>query len=253
VKSQQAEWRNRKDDEKLAIDKAMLCKLVAELNSCFFVCGSKIFRQKRGTAMGLSPAPFMANLVLYMQERKWAKQFKTAEMIILRFLDDVLGINARVSVLGKNIYKPPLKFTEDPAVQDPQNQDLRNLHFLGLDIQVNVNTGSVSWSTYDKRSDYGFRINKMPHRKSCIHSCTLRSVIVGQSHRAALTNKHLVDFRNNVENLIDDAILNGWPRPKIFENCLAFIRKLDHSKTVSWKCTKSELKQHFERYISNQH
>jgi hypothetical protein len=248
--SQQAEWRNVKDEDKMAIDKSMLCKLVAELNSCYFVCGSKISKQKRGTAMGLSPAPFMANLVLYMQERKWAKQFKTAEMIILRYLDDVLGLNAKVSQLGKDIYKPPLKFTEDPAVQDPNDSNLQSLHFLDLNIQVNASSGAVSWSTYDKRSDYGFRINKMPHRDSCIHSCTLRSVIVGQSHRAALTNKHRKDFQANVENLIDDAILNGWPKPKIFENCLAFIRKLDHAKTVSWKCTKTDLKKHFGQHIA---
>ena len=250
AKSQTAEWRGTRDDEKLSIDREMLGKLVTELNSCFFVCGSKIYKQKRGTAMGLSPAPFMANLVLYMQERKWGKQFKTAGMEILRYLDDVLGLNAEVSKLGLDIYKPPLKFTEDPATPDPMNPNVRNLHFLDLDIRVDISSGETSWSTYDKRAEYGFRVNKIPRRDSCIHSCTLRSVIVGQCHRAVLTNKKLKDFLRNAETLIDDAILNGWPKPKIFENTLAFIRKLDHAKTIEWRCKKRDIKCHFDSYIS---
>ena len=174
-------------------------------------------------------------------------------MEILRYLDDVLGLNAFVSKLGLEIYKPPLKVTEDPATIDPQNCNLRNLHFLDLDIQVDITTGETSWSTYDKRSDYGFRVNKMPRRDSCIHSCTLRSVIIGQCHRAVLTNKKLPDFLKQVGRLIDDAIYNGWPKPKIFENTLAYLRKLDHAKTVEWRTTKTFLKDFFKSKLGYVH
>jgi hypothetical protein len=237
-----AEWRSNLDDEKLSIDRKMLCSLISELNSCFFVCGSKIFKQKRGTAMGLSPAPFMANLVLYGQERVWANQFLKKGMTILRFLDDVLGINAKISELGVDIYRDPLKYTEDPAIPSRFDPNIRNLHFLDLDIQVNVETGQSSWSTYDKRSDYGFKINKMPRRDSNIHSCTLRSVIIGQCLRTVLTNKKLSDFKKNASLVLSDAVANRWPKAKVFENFLAFVRKLPHAQTTKWQCDKKDLK-----------
>ena len=40
---------------------------------------------------------------------------------------------------------------------DPKNPNVRNLHFLDLDIRVDVSSGETSWSTYDKRAEYNFR------------------------------------------------------------------------------------------------
>ena len=66
----------------------------------FFRVGSKSFRQVIGIPMGSDPAPFIANLFLYIYENRFMTNLKKTDLSreknlrhVFRFIDDLIALN----------------------------------------------------------------------------------------------------------------------------------------------------------------
>ena len=67
------------------------------IDNAFFQVGSKMFRQIIGIPMGSDPAPFIANLFLYVYENRYMEKLKKSDLArarnlrhVFRFIDDLI-------------------------------------------------------------------------------------------------------------------------------------------------------------------
>ena len=72
------------------------------INNAFFQVGSKMFRQIIGIPMGSDPAPFIANLFLYVYENRYMEKLKKSDLArarnlrhVFRFIDDLISLNGQ--------------------------------------------------------------------------------------------------------------------------------------------------------------
>ena len=70
------------------------------IENAFFQVGDKVFRQKIGIPIGSDPAPFLANLFLYVYESKFISNLIKSDPArarkfrhIFRFIDDLISLN----------------------------------------------------------------------------------------------------------------------------------------------------------------
>ena len=92
-------------DNVICLNKQQMKDAVAYLLFNYFTVGPKIFCQIIGTPMGSDPAPFFANLFLYLYKSKWMNELKKNDLIkvrklcnIFRFVDDLNSIIDRVLI-----------------------------------------------------------------------------------------------------------------------------------------------------------
>ena len=94
-----AGWRNNgnvRSYSKLAVKRAV--KYVIE--NAFFQVGYMLFRQKIGIPIESDPAPFFANLFLYVYESKFIDNLVKTDLVralkfrhVFRFIDDLVSLN----------------------------------------------------------------------------------------------------------------------------------------------------------------
>jgi hypothetical protein len=140
------------------------------VENCFFKVGGLLFRQTIGIPMGSDPAPFLANLFLYVYESEWLQDLKKTDPIrarrfvnVFRYIDDLISINDRDEFLNSylSIYPPQMKLTKE-------NSSHKEATFL--DMGIEINNGTISTKLYDKRDAFGFSIVRMPYASSNVPS-----------------------------------------------------------------------------------
>ena len=180
--------------------------------------------------MGSAPAPLLADLSLYLMEKDLVESGNaiSAGALILRYLDDVLSVNASYKDVAKDAYDEPLKFLPDP----PKNGKL-----AFLDLELEVTNGKFKYRTFDKRRSFPFNINSCPHFDSCVSVSTHCGVGIGQFVRYYRTNYAYADFVYNCKMYIETMRRrNGrtWHARMIANR---FLKK--HFETHKWHVEKS--------------
>lgn len=114
--------------------------------------------------------------------------------MVCRFLDDVLNVNCNFFEIAPNIYPPKLKVTREKI-----NPVSNTLPFH--DLSLRLKNGKISYSTYDKRRQYQFDINRLPNADSNIHPKTVIGTVVSQVIGIYRTNLHFEDFIKKMQQL----------------------------------------------------
>ncbi len=190
----------------------------------FIQVGNKIYRQKEGCPMGGSPSPIVANLVLFLLEELYITSnqgdWDDLRILVLRFLDDVFAINAKISDVVEAIYQTP---TDKKLTTTTTKEESRCMPFL--DINIKRLNFKVHLSTYDKRDAYGFDINKLPHYWSNIHDKTIVGTLISQFLRACKLNDKEDTLRVHLRNLAQSCSRNKIPRALVAQAAKKFQKR----------------------------
>ena len=110
-------WRKPSKDFRLYSKESVLEYLIG---NAFFQVDSEIFRQVIGIPMGSDPAPFIANLFLYIYENRFLTTLKMTDLSraknlrhVFRFIDDLIALNDNDEFMRshKDIYPPEMEVT----------------------------------------------------------------------------------------------------------------------------------------------
>ena len=128
------------------------------LDNCYFTLGSYIFRQLIGVPIGVSPGPYIANLVLFYYENKfieclYKKDYVTAKRLnyTFRLIDDISSINSDglFQQVYTDIYPASLTLNKENVGDQQANV---------LDLNINIEGGRFEVKLFDKRDDFPFSI-----------------------------------------------------------------------------------------------
>ena len=175
------------------------------ITCCYFVLGNLLFIQTIGMPMGIDPAPFWANIYLYMYESKYiasltkinsskedkilAKRFHATS----RFIDDLLALNdgGKFGKVHKKIYSKEMHLKKEHSG--------KRATYLELDISVLHKI--FVYKLFDKRDDFPFSIVKMPYLSSNIPYNIFYNTISSEILRIARCSLFYTDFLEKARTL----------------------------------------------------
>ena len=180
----------------------MLKKTVEHLiRESYFKVGTTTLIQRIGIPMGISPAPYWANLYLHMHEYKYMKNKikenkKHARLFNnnMRFIDDMICINDS-GEFGKeysNIYPESLEL----------KCEYDGLKATFLDLNISIQQGKFTYKLFDKRDNYKFKIIRMPYMTSNIPTRIYYATFMSEMLRIARTTLECGDFTEKSKVLI---------------------------------------------------
>ena len=153
--------------------------------------------------MGTDCAPYLANLFLYAYEFDFLnstlkqKDFATLYKFnkCFRYIDDLLAINNDnyLNDFKARIYPPELELT----CEDKDNQNVTY-----LDLQLQIENRSITYSLYDKRDNFGFTIVNFPDLSGNIPTNQSYSIFISQLVRYARCCKKFNDFQTRTSLLV---------------------------------------------------
>ena len=173
------------------------------IDNAFFQVGDKVFRQIIGIPMGSDPAPFIANLFLYVYENRFMTNLKKNDLAraknlrhVFRFIDDLLALNDNEEFMRshKEIYPPEMELKVE-------NENNYSASFL--DLALAVNEGVIDTKLFDKRDAFNFSVVRMPYRCSNIPKKMFYSTIGAEILRICRATSHYNFFLISARNLID--------------------------------------------------
>ena len=158
-------------------------------------------RQCIGIPMGIDPAPFWANLFLYVYECNYMSNLVQTDrsksrlfFLIRRFIDDLCAINddGEFGRVFREIYPPELELKLEHSGQMAT--------FLNLHIQIM--DGKFVYKLFDKRNDFPFSIVRMPHRESNIPESIFYSALAGEFLRISRSSMLQDDLVSSSRELV---------------------------------------------------
>ena len=171
------------------------------IENCYFSVGNCILRQCIGIPMGIDPAPFWANLFLYVYECNYMSNLVQTDrsksrlfFLIRRFIDDLCAINddGEFGRVFREIYPPELELKLEHSGQMAT--------FLNLHIQIM--DGKFVYKLFDKRNDFPFSIVRMPHRESNIPESIFYSALAGEFLRISRSSMRQDDLVSSSRELV---------------------------------------------------
>ena len=171
------------------------------IENCYFTVGNCILRQSIGIPMGIDPAPFWANLFLYVYESRYMSSLVQTDrakarlfFLIKRFIDDLCAINdeGEFGRVFREIYPPELELKLEHSGQMAT--------FLNLHIQI-LN-GKFVYKLFDKRDAFPFSIVRMPHRESNIPESIFYSALAGEFLRISRSSMLMEDLVSSSKELV---------------------------------------------------
>ena len=173
------------------------------IGNAYFQVGSLLFQQIIGIPMGSDPAPFLANLFLFIYESRWLTNLKISDprrarrlSNIFRFIDDLIALNDGHEFLKsfKDIY--PVEM-----VLKQENDTDQSASFL--DLEINIDDKSFTSKLYDKRDSFNFSIVRFPHKCSNMPSKMFYSTIGAEILRIARATSKYAWFCRSVNCFIE--------------------------------------------------
>ena len=203
------------------------------LNENYIKLGNNIFKQVKGIPMGNAASPILADLVLSCLEHRYILKnpgkFRRDDMIICRYIDDILCYNTSIDDISKEIYPQSLILNKDTP---NENGDIPY-----LDLQIN--TGNDTIMLYDKTKHFNFKVVKGIDAASTIHTNTIKGTFMGQLQRYARINSHLKDFLKDTQQLVTAHIAKGHHKTTILEWMLRYAAKYE-SLMLKYGVTKKD-------------
>ena len=201
VTENNASW--RKSGKARSYTKGLIKRaLKYDIDNSYFHVGDKVFRQKIGIPIGSDPAPFFANLFLYVYESKFiANLLKTdpdrARRLrhIFRFIDDLIAINddGEFEKSFLEIYPPEMELKRENSKDDAASY---------LDLGLEIKEKQISSNLYDKRDAFNFSIVRFPYRCSNIPSKMFYATISAEILRIARATSKYTFFLKCVQTLL---------------------------------------------------
>ena len=125
-------------------------------------------RQKIGIPIGSDPAPFFANLFLYVYESKFISYLLKTDPAraqkfrhVFRFIDDLLSFNddGEFARSFNEIYPVEMEIKKENELDTAASY---------LELGLSVNDGVVTSKLYDKRDAFNFSVVRLPYKCSNI-------------------------------------------------------------------------------------
>ena len=163
------------------------------IKQCYFTIGNLVFKQDIGIPMGIDPAPFWANLILYFYESKFVQSLISAGSDRAfryhgtnRFIDDLIAINDNNDFGNSyiNIYPPQLELKLEHS----------GIHATFLDLDITIKDGIFVYKLFDKRDKFPFHIVRMPNASSNIPTVIFYGSIFSEFLRIARCSLLFQDF-----------------------------------------------------------
>ena len=172
------------------------------IDNAFFQVGSKMFRQIIGIPMGSDPAPFIANLFLYVYENRYMEKLKKSDLArarnlrhVFRFIDDLISLNDNDEFLRsfKEIYPSQM-------VLKLENQINTESSYLDLDLKIEDRI--FNSRLYDKRDAFHFSVVRMPYKCSNMPYKMFYSTISAEVLRICRATSNYSFFIDSAKKLI---------------------------------------------------
>ena len=194
------------------------------LNNNFFEFDGKIYRQKRGTAIGTKMAPSYAILFMDKFERDFLGKTELKPYVWWRYIDDIFmvwehGEEALKEFLQKlNSTHPSMKFTWKYSSE--------TIDFL--DVQVSLSEGSLITDLYVKPTD----THQYLHASSCHVYHSKKSIPYSQALRLnrICSNNSLFDKRCNQ---LEDWLCKRGYSNKMVRNQILAARKFSREDILN--------------------
>ena len=170
--------------------------------NAYFQIGDKVFRQIIGIPMGSDPAPFIANLFLYVYENRFMTNLKKNDLAraknlrhVFRFIDDLIALNDNEEFMRshKEIYPPEMEL---------KVENENNFSASFLDLALAVSEGVIDTKLFDKRDAFNFSVVRMPFKCSNIPNKMFYSTIGAEVLRICRATSHYNFFLVSARNLI---------------------------------------------------
>ncbi|GIL43721.1 hypothetical protein Vafri_1304, partial [Volvox africanus] len=220
----------------------ILALLSALFSATFIRFGPHLVRQVCGIPMGISPAPYIANLFLGWCEYEFLRQFYSSTItppakhvlsafrFTKRYLDDLLSLRNKhlASLLVHSldfIHPLGLHGIYPPALDIPQQSHPEGTTpFLDILLIHSVRNG-CSWYTthlYDKLRQPAFqeiRLSRFVHASSCVNEAAKRNIFISQFRRLQRLIIDVDDFIPSVAQLMATLVAQGYPRRRLEFQC----------------------------------
>ena len=203
VNKTDAYWRKPCKDSSDPYTKEMIKSLLEYvIDNAFFQVGNKVFRQIIGIPMGSDPAPFIANLFLYIYENRFMTNLKKDDLAraknlrhVFRFIDDLISLNDNDEFMRshKEIYPPEMEL---------KVENENNFSASFLDLALAVSEGVIDTKLFDKRDAFNFSVVRMPYKCSNIPCKMFYSTIGAEILRICRATSHYNFFLISARSLI---------------------------------------------------
>ena len=196
-----ASWRHSADSRAYNVS-AIKRAVKYAIENAYFQVGDNVFRQTIGIPIGSDPAPFFANLFLYVYEsrfisnllkvdRKRAFKFRH----VFRFIDDLSALNdeGEFSKSFHEIYPKEMELKQENKTETSASY---------LELAMAIEDRQIMTNLYDKRDAFGFSVVRLPYKCSNIPSKMFYSTITAEVLRIAKATSKYVYFLLNVRKLL---------------------------------------------------
>jgi hypothetical protein len=196
----------------------MILKLVLENN--YFKFGNRFFKQKLGIAMGSICGPSIANLFVYIYEKKWLTIHKP--LVYLRFIDDLFIILRNILDL-ESLKKAfgTLSLTIDVG---------EKVKYLDLLITRNKLTSYLDYSMYFKPTNTFSYLQISSNHPSYIFKNLIKSLLIRARRICSDYNKFIYFASTISKQLIE----RGYEK-SLIDKTFFMVIKLDRNKLLLYK------------------
>ena len=159
--------------------------------------------------MGSDPAPFIANLFLYVYEDKFLTKLKKSDLPrarkfrhVFRFIDDLISLNDDDEFLNSHheIYPPEMKL---------KTENVYNQAATHLDLNLEIKDKVICSKLFDKRDAFSFSVVRMPYKCSNMPYKMFYSTISAEVLRICRATSKYESFLLSVAKLISRMIKQG--------------------------------------------
>ena len=172
------------------------------IENAYFQVGNTVLRQKVGIPIGSDPAPFFANLFLYIYESRFIKHLLKTDPVrarkfrhVFRFIDDLISINddGEFETSYHEIY---------PVEMEIKKENIGNTEGTYLDMGLAVENRCITTKLYDKRDAFRFPVIRLPHKCSNIPSKMFYATIGAETLRIGKATSKYEFFLKSVHTLL---------------------------------------------------
>jgi hypothetical protein len=194
------------------------------LNYNFFKYNNKYFKQKLGIAMGSICGPSIANLFVYIYEKKWL--FIYRPLVYLRFIDDLFIIFKRLS---------DLETLKSAFGSLTQTFEIGNkVKFLDLEITRNELTSYLDFSLYFKPTNTFSYLHTTSNHPIYIFKNLIKCLLIRAKRTCSKFNKFIYFASTISQQLVN----RGYDR-KLIDKTFFMVYKLDRNKLLEYKTRES--------------
>lgn len=186
------------------------------LDESYVVFAGHVFKQVKGIPMGGNASPLLADLTLASMEYSYMQDNKFANIIAVRYIDDILVLNDNEFInYAANIYGSQLALEVTHAGNE----------CCFLDLHITTHALAPKIDVYNKTDAFPFTVNRYGYADSCISIKTHSGVIVSQLIRFARIHTDFRDFTHKAAELVHTYKKRGFDNDFIVQLMRQFVKR----------------------------